>query len=444
MPPKRPLDVYDTPVSSTPPRGPKRRQLIGSLPPSSPIASSSSIFATPRTPAYTWSVPADSPTNPFGRIRRLTQSTTLPRPTSFSKHLPLRFQFIHPRADGRDVDRDGIYRIVQVPLNYTLAHLRKLIEYIFVQATDAEIIEPYKLRRPSRRLSRVVSSSKGKRPEVLPDPVGHLFSVHKKIVMGRPGEIKGAQTWVKASTVRDPYHYPGNESEDSLWLDDKGEGEEWRWEAEEDFTLMKVWPKGGDLTRGITYHHDTETRIHITVNTKKIQGRKGVGNKPFLFLSNGSLSLSDPDGTLRMGSIETLRWNRIGAYEKYLKAEAEKERAARGAQVEDEDEDAEGELDPDMSSSTLPLYELSSSPFIIFSNPVTPFPTEPSVRRRVDYERQRLLKITKEGMKDSGLSEEDENEVDELAGDVSDDEVDPAFEEKPSDWDPFGDEAEIC
>jgi hypothetical protein len=84
------------------------------------------------------------------------------------------------------------------------------------------------------------------------------------------------------------------------------------------------------------------------VNTKKILGRKGVGNMPYVFFSNASLSLSDPGGTLRMGSIETLRWNRIGAFERYLKAEEEKERAARGNVVDDEDEDAEGELDPDM------------------------------------------------------------------------------------------------
>jgi len=49
-----------------------------------------------------------------------------------------------------------------------------------------------------------------------------------------------------------------------------------------------------------------------------------------------------------MGNIETLRWNRIGTFERYLKAEEEKERAARGNEVDDEDEDAEGELDPDM------------------------------------------------------------------------------------------------
>jgi hypothetical protein len=251
MPPKRTRDESASALSHTPSRGPKRRQLTGSLPPSSPIPSSSTV-TTPRTPAYNWKVPADSPTNPFGRIRHLTQGTTLPRPTSFSKHLPLRFQFIHPRVDGREFDRDGIYRIVQVPLNYTLAHLRKVIEYIFDPAKDAEIVEPYSLRRASRRASGVSSSSKGKQV-VLGDPVGHLFEMRRKIKMGCAGQIKEAQTWAKASTVRDPYHYPGNDSEDSLWLDDDGAGEEWKWEAEEDFTLSKVWPKGGDLARGIVY-----------------------------------------------------------------------------------------------------------------------------------------------------------------------------------------------
>lgn len=99
------------------------------------------------------------------------------------------------------------------------------------------------------------SSSKGKQVE-LEGPVGHLFEVQRKVKMGSAGQIKDAQTLAKASTVRDPYHYPGNESEDSLWLDDDGAGEEWKWEAEEDFTLSKVWPKGGDLARGIVYVND--------------------------------------------------------------------------------------------------------------------------------------------------------------------------------------------
>ncbi|KAF8549732.1 hypothetical protein OG21DRAFT_1514886 [Imleria badia] len=47
------------------------------------------------------------------RIRRLTQGMTLPCPTSFSKHLPLQFQFIHPRVYAGEIDRDRMYRVVQ-------------------------------------------------------------------------------------------------------------------------------------------------------------------------------------------------------------------------------------------------------------------------------------------------------------------------------------------
>ncbi|KAL4073590.1 hypothetical protein J3A83DRAFT_4370862 [Scleroderma citrinum] len=435
MPLKRTLN---SPTTQTPRRGPKRRHLCSSLPPSSPCPSSSSL-ATPRTPA--WTVPADSPTNPFGRIRRLTHGTTLPPPTSYSKHLPLRFQFIHPRADGRDSKRDGVYRVVQVPLNYTLAHLRKLLIYVFDPAKDNEITVPYNLRRPLNRLSRTLSSDRGKGKELATpsDLIGHLFEVQKRVEIGQDGVIKQGHTWVKSSTTRDPYHYPGNDLQDTLFLDD--ESDQWRWEAEEDVQLVKVWPKGGDLARAIIYHHDAHTQIHITVNTMKIPPRKGVGNTPFLFLAYGSLSLSNPDGTLRLGTVETTRWNRIGAYDRFLKNEADNDRAANQADDDDSDEDAEGEVDPDVSSATLPIYGLDSSPFVASdsSNPVTPFPAEPSLRRRVDYENRRILKLTKASMKDAGLSDE-EDDVDELAND----DVDPAWKEKPSDWDPFQDGDEIC
>jgi hypothetical protein len=83
---------------------------------------------------------------------------------------------------------------------------------------------------------------------------------------------------------------------------------------------------------------------------------------------------------------------------------------------------------------------MSSSPFTISSNPVTPFPAELSTRRRIDYERKRLLKLTKDGMKDAGLSDEEE---DQLAGDDDGKKRHHIFEDKPFDWDPFGDEAEL-
>lgn len=252
MPLKRTLD---SPATHTPRRGPKRRHLSSPLPPSSPCASSS-LLATPRTPA--WTVPADSPTNPFGRIRRLRHDTTLPLPTSFSKHLPLRFQLIRSRSDGRDLKKGGVYRVVQVPLNYTLAHLRKLIAYVFDPAKDGEITVPYNLRRPPNRPARTVSSNKGKgkEPATSTNPIGHLFEVRKQVKVGHDGAIEKGLTWVKSSTTRDPYHYPGNDPQDTLFLDD--ESDQWRWEAEEDIQLAKVWPKGGDLTRAIVYvrqHH---------------------------------------------------------------------------------------------------------------------------------------------------------------------------------------------
>lgn len=73
-------------------------------------------------------------------------------------------------------------------------------------------------------------------------------------------------------------------------------------------------------------------------------------------------------------------------------------------------------------------------------NPVTPFPTEPCTRRRIDYEGKRLLKLTKEGMKEAGLMDE---EADELAEEDKSKKRHHIFEDKPYDWDPFGDEAEL-
>ncbi|KAG2039297.1 hypothetical protein BDR03DRAFT_998923 [Suillus americanus] len=463
---KRPLDVYESPSAS--PRGPKRRQLSRSLPPSSPFTSASSLYATPRTPSSlrNWKVPSDSPTNPFGRARRLTTSTTLPRPSSYAKHLPLRFQLIRPDGDGRShANKDGVYRVVQVPLTYTLGHLRKLIKFVFQPAKESEMGGSYRFRRAARHASiplhamhPLSSSSKGKQPApgFGPEP-GHLFEVQKDIEISRSGEITSGKTMVKASTARDPYHYPGNGSEGSLLDAEDGEDDIWQWEAEEDFKLSQLWAPGGDLEKGIIYHHDSTIQIHITLNTKKIPGRKGVGNKPFLFMAWGSIDLfglSSATSSIILTGIEVTRWNGILAFEKFLRAEEEQERLERG--VGEEDVDAEGGVDPDISSSTLPMCSvdfsspssLSSSIFSLTysssaTSAITPFPASPSTKRRVDYANKRMLELTKKVSKTpndwDGGDDKGEGEVDEL-----DDDEDPAAEEKPSDWDPFGpDEAEI-
>ena len=97
------------------------------------------------------------------------------------------------------------------------------------------------------------------------------------------------------------------------------------------------------------------TQIHITLNTKKIQSRKGVGNKPFLFLAFGSLDLFAPPSQtslIILTGFEITRWNGLFAFENFLKAEAEQERLERGEEEEDIlDVDAERDVDLDLVRS---------------------------------------------------------------------------------------------
>lgn len=107
---------------------------------------------------------------------------------------------------------------------------------------------------PLRERHPATSSSKGKQPALGFDhEPGHLFEVQKDIEISRSGEITSGKTTLKASTARDPYHYPGNGSEGSLLDAEDGEDDIWRWEAEEDFQLSQLWAPGGDLEKGIIY-----------------------------------------------------------------------------------------------------------------------------------------------------------------------------------------------
>ena len=87
----------------------------------------------------------------------------------------------------------------------------------------------------------------------------------------------------------------------------------------------------------------------------KIPPWKGVGNRPCLFLAYGSISLSNPDGTLCLGTVETMQWNRVRSYEHFLEAEAFKDHVGKGVDEDDSDEDAEGELDPDLVHAVCPI-----------------------------------------------------------------------------------------
>jgi hypothetical protein len=228
---KRPLDIYDTsPASSTPPHpAHKRRRLSPSITSSSP--SQPTPFSTP------YNIPSDSPTNPFGRFR--SHILSLPKPTSFSRHLPLRFQLIRGKGGEKG---EGVYRIVQVPLNYTFKLLLKLVLFLFGghPKVDLGSSSSKKTGRKEALKNRGTESGDGGQKCV--------FEVQEGITMHRethrPGQIRSAKTWVKVCPARDE-------------LDEDEEGDEferdWSWRSEDDFTLSHVWPKGGDLERGITY-----------------------------------------------------------------------------------------------------------------------------------------------------------------------------------------------
>jgi len=187
------------------------------------FSSSSSSF-----PSYP-SVPSDSPSNPFGRTRTL--SLTLPPRTGFGKHLPLRFQFFRPNCPWKR-DKEGICRIVQVPLTYNFTHLKYLIFYLFGGQHGI--------------------------PDQDDSEFGHLFQIRKNVEIFspsyRPGTIKSSEPWIRLSSARDPYRYK-KEWDYALHLDEKDdeEGQDVsfnikeeddgvKWEAEEDFTLAHIWP----------------------------------------------------------------------------------------------------------------------------------------------------------------------------------------------------------
>lgn len=262
-----------------PPQKRYRSTPTGSSSPSTATSSSSLATPGPFSTPYAYTPPSDSPTNPFGRIRKLAltgSKLTLPRATSFSKHLPLRFQIVR---DAEGEGGEGTYRIVQVPLNYTFKHLQKLLFFLFDEERGSA-------SGSSRSRAHVPPAELLRRH--LHGQEGHLFEVQDSIRMyklpatttraprslflslpsssalpSRVGHIRTGRTWAKLSSVRDPFC----RSDASLFRDgrcdgevdavDEGEGEDgeedWIWEAEEDFTLGHVWPEGGDLKRGCIY-----------------------------------------------------------------------------------------------------------------------------------------------------------------------------------------------
>lgn len=259
---KRPRDSHDTPESSSPPTRRPRLAVSSPLRPST-----STLFSTPhgssspyviRTP---YSAPTDSPSNPFG-LKRSLYALDLPKVSSFSRHTPIRMQLVVDGDTARRT-RGGVHRVVQIPNNYTFRHLHKLILFLFASDIDTP---------SSKGKARATSTS-------TPTWGGHYFQVIKHVSLypesKHPGVMKpDGHTYAKLSSVRDrklfrdlcdpsPSSAFNTTTEDAslpAMLEDEdadanedGERGEWTWEAEDDFTIGHVWPRGPEIDRGIIY-----------------------------------------------------------------------------------------------------------------------------------------------------------------------------------------------
>ncbi|KAE9390328.1 hypothetical protein BT96DRAFT_925980 [Gymnopus androsaceus JB14] len=271
-------------AAESPSRASKRRHFLfpSSSDPVTPAKTRSSIhFPSSSTPYPLY--PSDSPSNPFGRTRTL--SASLPPKTPFGRHLPLRFQFFR---HGTKRDRDGVYRVVQVPLSYTFKHLKVLIAFLFGQ-----------FQRPS------VDGD---------EETGHLFEIRKNTAMYadsyKPGTIKKSETSVRLSSSKDPYRYKqewdygedwredDEEFEDDDELSDEEDDPDVTWEAEEDCTLEHLWDRKSPSSETAIVYFDSSpldpkhpVQIQITLFKGSIESRKGNGNSPYVFEARGHVYL---------------------------------------------------------------------------------------------------------------------------------------------------------
>ncbi|KAH9917304.1 uncharacterized protein B0H18DRAFT_1034842 [Fomitopsis serialis] len=251
-----------------------------------------------------YSIPADSPTNPFG-LQRTLLALKLPRPLGFAQHLALRFQLVYdpPRRDTKgkgkaragqqdDVGKEdeparvlaaeleNVHRIVQVPTNYTFRHLHKLV--LWLLASDARWKRPPGATLPSRyrrsprlkeqktqpvaghRRARSAYDRKGKGRMVEEDPdegprpaigtdvpsswAGHVFEVRDNVQLYthhyRPGVIKrgSGRVLVRLSSVRDRKLFPDLYGDNALVKACSSSGY-----ASSAASTSGAWSEGGEL-----------------------------------------------------------------------------------------------------------------------------------------------------------------------------------------------------
>jgi hypothetical protein len=292
------------------PRKRRRLSLVSTFSYSSPTSKSKST-------------PSDSPSNPFGTYR--SHIPCLPEVTSFGKHLPLRFHVVSPYEH----DRDNAFRVVQVPLNYSLGLVATTLFWIFGGHPEIPVERKTRYRRrevpPVNNVRVRGQDTRNCRWEILDG------------VKTDEGVIKSGRTW---SRVMLPF--VNDEDEDEAEED----VERLLWEEESDITLHHAWPKGGDFTRGLIFvssltfiglsylchvhrqHHTATTKVHITVNTLPLPPKRGFSNTPFVFQGCGAVYLRRP--RMPMPGTSDIRMIRAEGEDAFGTPDDEDENEGRG------------------------------------------------------------------------------------------------------------------
>ncbi|CAL1708978.1 unnamed protein product [Somion occarium] len=449
---KRSREVYETPALPSPQGSPAKRphiQPVGS----SPLVGRgySKFYGTPcsrSTPRTPHTVPLDSPSNPFG-VKRSLVALELPSAIPLRKHFVLRFQLVCEQGGpSYRRQRGGVYRVVQVPRNYTFRHLHKLILFLFASDADDDLPPPSKDYRASSKGKEKATSSTQSTWH------GHVFEVQKRVKLHRyhtqAGVIQaGGQTFAKLSSVRErrlfrDLYDPSPPDGFSVNLDDseaEDDPEGWTWVCEDDFTLSQAWPKSLATDRGIIYRHSRNISVHITPNTLEVDPpRKSSSSSPYVHLAQGSAGNAiklahmtlDENGDEQVpgdsdvislepsAKVNIARWNFHRAFAAFLRREGDRERGILRRYLPEELLNDSTVVLPSSSPTLRPSSEaedsepdteftLSSSYFYTDPLPfpmVTPYPTHPLHRKRVERVERRMERLTKSGM--SVLSSDDE------------------------------------
>jgi len=161
--------------------------------------------------------------------------------------------------------------------------------------------------------------------------------------------------------------------------------------------------------------------VHITLSNSNFERKKSRTNRPFV------TTAQDPEGPVEDCSV----WNKGRSFERFLTQIMNEER-------EEEEDGSDDDFD------IIPRSDTPADPF----SPVTPYPSEPLLQKRLESTKRRLsreLPAKKNGDESSSSepsSEEDETRARKsrsVQGEESGKEEDCFVD----DWDPFGDEAEL-